>query len=258
MALVDVATDASGVVVVTFNDPERRNAMTNQMGAALQAAVTDVRTDPNVRVVILTGAPPAFSAGGDLDMLAETSRRAREEGVDPGMRVFYDQFLAVRELEVPTIAAVNGHAVGAGLCVALVCDLMIVAEEARVGLNFARLGLHPGMGGSWLLPARVGRQHAAHLLFTGDLVSGRDAAAMGMALEAVPANDVMARAQAIAERIATAAPGVIRQLVDTLRRTDETLDERLDREAAAQAVNFASDELVEGLSAIRERRPPRF
>ena len=257
MGLVDVATEPTGVAVVTFNDPERRNAMTNDMGAALQAAIDEVRADPDVRVVILTGAPPAFSAGGDLDMLAETARRAREEGIDPGMRAFYDQFLAVRGLDVPTIAAVNGHAVGAGLCVALVCDLMIVAEDAKVGLNFARLGLHPGMGGSWLLPARVGRQRAAHLLFTGDLVTGEQAAAMGMALETLPAAEVLPRATAIAERIATAAPGVIRQLVDTLRE-DETLDERLDREAAAQAVNFASDELAEGLAAARERRSPAF
>jgi len=256
--LVEVATLASGVATLTLNDPERRNAMTDAMGAALQAAVRTLSEATELRVVVVTGTPPAFSAGGDLEKLTETARRARDEGIDPAMRSFYEQFLSVRELEVPTIAAVNGHAVGAGLCVALACDLMVVAAEARVGLNFAKLGLHPGMGGSWLLPARIGQQQASRLLFTGELIAGSEAASLGMALEALPADEVLPRALDLAADIASAAPSVLRQLVATLRHAEDTLDERLDREAAAQAVNFGGDELTEGLAAAREKRTPRF
>lgn len=257
VGLVDVALSDNGVAVVTFNDPDRRNAMTDAMGGALRDAIASLQQDVSVRAVVFTGAPPAFSSGGDLDMLEEAARQAREAGTDPDMRAFYDQFLSMRDVVVPTIAAVNGHAVGAGLCVALACDLMIVADEAQVGLNFVRIGLHPGMGGSWLLPARVGRQQAARLLFTGRLIPGSEAAELGMAVEAVPADEVLPRALALAEEIAAAAPHAVRQLVASLR-FEETLDERLDREAAAQAVNFAGEELREGLAAARERRAPRF
>lgn len=260
MELVERTAPSPGIALLMFNDPERRNAMTEAMGEALSAAVAEVADDPSVRVVVVTGAPPAFSAGGDLAMLEETARRVRGEGVDaaPGMRAFYEQFLAVRDLPVPTIAAVNGHAIGAGLCVALACDLVVMAAEAKVGLNFSRLGLHPGMGGSWLLPARVGLQRAAELLYTGRLVSGAEAAEMGMALESLPADEVLPRSLTIAEQITAAAPSVVRQLVSTLRHSAETLGQRLSREAAAQAVNFGSDELAEGLSAARERREPTF
>ena len=154
MAGVKVEHPSDGVALVTMDDPERRNAMTEQMGRDLATALGELGDDPALRCVVLTGTPPAFSAGGDLAMLEDLGRRAREDGFDATatMRAFYDRFLAVRDVPVPVVAAINGHAVGAGLCVALACDLRIVAADARVGLNFARIGLHPGMGGSWLLP----------------------------------------------------------------------------------------------------------
>jgi hypothetical protein len=153
-----------GITVLTLDDPERRNAMTEEMGDALTAATAELAGDDDLRVVVLTGAPPAFSAGGDLAMLEELARRTRDEGFDATetMQAFYRRFLTVRDLPVPVIAAINGHAVGAGLCVALACDLRIVASDAKVGLNFARLGLHPGMGGSWLLPRTVDHNAPRH------------------------------------------------------------------------------------------------
>lgn len=260
MPLIRVEHPEPGVAVVVLDDPDRRNAMTIDMGEALVETTTALAEDEQLRAVVLTGEPPAFSAGGDLAMLEDYGRRTREEGFDATepMRAFYSRFLAVRDLPVPVVAAVNGHAVGAGLCVALACDLRLVADEAKVGLNFSRLGLHPGMGGSWLLPQALGTQRAAELLYTGRLVTGREAAGWGLALESLPADEVLPRALTLASEIAEAAPQVVRQLKETLTEPAQTLDEALGREARCQAVNYGSDDLVEGLAAGRERRAPTF
>jgi len=261
VADVQVERREPGVAVVTMHDPDRLNAMTADMGRALADTLGELGDDPELRCVVLTGTPPAFSAGGDLGMLEELGRRAREEGFDATgtMRAFYDNFLAVRSLPVPVVAAVNGHAVGAGLCVALACDLRLVAQDAKVGLNFARLGLHPGMGGSWLLPRTLPQQQAARWLYTGALVSGHEAAAAGMALEALPADQVLSAALELAEEVAANAPLVVRQLKVTLAASEHSdLPRQLDLEAAMQAVNYRTADLAEGVAAGRERRPPSF
>lgn len=250
-----------GVVVLTLDDPDRRNAMTEAMGDALTDAARSLADDRELRAVVLTGAPPAFSAGGDLGMLEDLARRTREEGLDASdtMLAFYRRFLSVRDIPVPVVAAINGHAIGAGLCVALACDLRVVAEDAKVGLNFSQLGLHPGMAGTWLLPRILGQQRAAELLYTGRLVRGREAADYGLALDARPADEVLERSLELAGEIATASPVVVRQLKQTLAATERaTLDEALAREAACQAVSYGSEDLAEGLASARERRAPRF
>jgi enoyl-CoA hydratase/carnithine racemase len=249
-----------GVAVITLDDPDRRNAMTEQMGDDLAARCAEVAADDDVRVVVLTGTPPAFSGGGDLGMLEDLGRRARDDGFDATefMRAFYRRFLAVRELPQPVVAAINGHAVGAGLCVALACDLRVVADEAKVGLNFAKLGLHPGMGGSWLLPRTLGQQDAALWLYTGRLVGGAEAAAAGMAVASLPADQVLPEALSLAADIAASSPVVVRQLKATLAAGATDLDAALRLEAAAQAVDYGTEDLREGLAAARERRAPSF
>lgn len=250
-----------GIAVLTLDDPDRRNTMTAAMGDALAARVTELTADADLRVVVLTGTPPAFSAGGDLGMLEDLGRRTREEGLDATatMQAFYRRFLAIRDLPVPVIAAVNGHAVGAGLCVALAADLRLVAAEARVGLNFARLGLHPGMGGTWFLPRLLGSQRAAAWLYTGRLVTGAEAAAQGLALAAHPAGQVLAASLELAAEIAAASPVVVRQLKTTLAQVEHRdLAASLGAEAAAQAVSYGTEDLVEGLEAARQRRDPVF
>ena len=250
-----------GVAVLTLHDPDRRNAMTVDMGAALADRCAELATDADLRAVVITGTPPAFSAGGDLGMLEDLGQRTRDEGFDAAdtMRSFYRQFLTVRDLPVPVVAAINGHAVGAGLCVALACDLLLVADDAKVGLNFSRLGLHPGMGGTWLLPRLLGTQRAAEWFYTGRLVAGTEAARQGLALESLPAAEVLPRALALAGEIAEAAPIVVRQLKQTLAASETAdIDEALDREAACQAVSYGTQDLVEGLAAGRERRTAQF
>lgn len=261
MADVQVDRRDDGVAVVTLHDPRRRNAMTPAMGDALRDAFLGLASDDGLRVAVLTGTPPAFSAGGDLGMLDDHARRTRDDGFDATdeMRGFYDRFLALRRLPVPVVAAINGHAVGAGLCVALACDLRLVAHEAKVGLNFSRLALHPGMGGSWFLPRILGEQVAARWLYTGELVGGTQAAAEGLALESLPAEEVLPAAIDLAERIAAASPLVVRQLRATLAASPTNdLEEQLDLEAAMQAVNYGTADLVEGLAAVRDRRDPEF
>ena len=259
--MVQVDRRDDGVAVVTLHDPDRRNAMTPEMGEALRETFLGLATDEELRVAVLTGAPPAFSAGGDLGMLEDHARRTREEGFDATdeMREFYDRFLELRSLPVPVVAAINGHAVGAGLCVALACELRFVAREAKVGLNFSKLALHPGMGGSWFLPRVLGPQHAAKWLYTGRLFSGAEAAADGLALQALPADEVLPAALELAEDIAASSPLVVRQLRTSLAASPtNSLEEQLDLEAAMQATNYGSDDLSEGLAAVRARRAPTF
>lgn len=259
--MIDVEHPSDGLAIITLNDPDRRNAMTVEMGEAIASTCSSLRARPDIRVVVITGSPPAFSAGGDLGMLAEHARQGREEDADATdeMRTFYERFLALRSLEVPVIAAINGHAVGAGLCLALACDIRIAASEARLGLNFARLGLHPGMGGSWFLPRILGDQTAAVWLYTGKLFSGEEAARQGLAYASVPADQVLDESLALAEEIAASGPLVVRQLKASLRLTGtHDLADHLQHEAANQSANYRTADLAEGLDAVRRRREPKF
>lgn len=261
MALVEVDRRDHGIAVVTLNEPERLNAMTVAMGEALEQVFDGLAQDDGLRVAVLTGAGRAFSAGGDLDMLEDYARRTREEGwsAEEAMWAFYSRFLALRRLPVPLVAAVNGHAIGAGFCVALGCDLVYLAEDAKLGLNFTRIGLHPGMGGSWLLPRAAGTQRGAELLYTGRIIDGATAASYGIGLAALPTDQVLPRALTLAEDIAASAPGVVRGLKASLRLSpDNDLESQLRREAEMQTIDYGSPDIVEGLAAVREKRRPRF
>jgi enoyl-CoA hydratase/carnithine racemase len=253
---VDVVVE-DRVAVLTLDDAARKNAMTEALGDAVHDAVLSLRQRHDVRAVVVTGAGTAFSAGGDLAML-ERLRQASFAEARSHMLAFYARYLSLLDLGVPTIAAVRGPAIGAGLCVATACDLMVVADDATLAFNFVGLGLHPGMGATYLLPRRVGPQRAAELLFTGRRFAGSDAVAMGLALEAVPSEGVVARAVGIARQIADQSGEAVRALCRSLELDRDALRTALEREASAQAGSYASDDLREGLAALRERRTPRF
>jgi enoyl-CoA hydratase/carnithine racemase len=254
------------VALVVLDDPERRNAMTEAMGRALASVVADLGTDPELRAAVLTGAGSAFSAGGDLAMIEARAAAGRSAPGEPArgrnrafMRDFYALFLSLRELPVPTLAAIQGPAIGAGLAVALACDLRLAARDARLGLNFARLGIHPGMGSSWTLPRLVGPAHAADLLLSGRAVDGVEAERMGLVNRAVEREAVVPEALALAEEIASCAPLAVRGARRALAQAfDATLSEQLDFEAEQQALCYETEDLSEGLRAARERRAPRF
>lgn len=254
---VHLERDAHGVVTLTLDDARRRNAMTPELGEALDAQVRALSGDARVRAVVLAGAGGAFSGGGDLAML-ERLRSLGAAEAESFMLDFYARYLSLTSLRVPTIAAVEGAAIGAGLCVAMACDLCVIDEDAKLALNFAQLGLHPGMGATYLTPLRAGAMRGAELLYTGRRFDGREAARLGLALEAVPAREVRPRAAALARAIADAAPLAVRGLHRALGIDRGALQAALAHEAREQAISYASADLGEGLQAAAERRSPRF
>lgn len=249
---------AGAIGVLTLDRPAKLNAMSHAMGDAIKALVADLNADPSLRCVLVRGEGRAFSAGGDLEFLEKNAAQDPEAN-RAEMLAFYTKFLAIRELEVPTIALLHGRATGAGLCFALGCDVRVAAEDALLSVNFARIGLTPGMGGTWTLQRLVGPARAAELLYTGRTVSGTEAAAMGLVNHAVPADQLEARGRAMAQEIASAAPLAIR-MTKTLLHDHATapLDAALEGEAAAQALVFASEDLKEGVAAVRAKRTPTF
>jgi enoyl-CoA hydratase/carnithine racemase len=263
--LVLLARDGD-VATLTFHDPRRRNAMTRAMGEAFAARCAELARDSALRAVVLTGAGGAFSAGGDLDMiqsmadagLADPGGPARRRNRE-AMREFYGLFLAVRELPCPTLAAIEGPAIGAGFCVALACDLRIAARDAKLGLNFTRLGIHPGMGATWTLPRLVGPAHAADLLLTGRVIDGEEAARIGLVNRATERASLQGEALRLARELALAAPAAVRGTREALARSaGASLTDQLAFEAARQAECYETRDLQEGLAAGRARRAPEL
>ncbi|HEU0132610.1 MAG TPA: enoyl-CoA hydratase/isomerase family protein [Mycobacteriales bacterium] len=244
------------VTVLTLNVPERRNAMTAELTAAWVAAVDALRADTVTRAVVVTGEGSAFCAGGDLSWIGE-SPDLTVMAVRERMLPFYRQWLSVRDLPVPVIAAVNGPAVGAGLCLALACDIRYAARDAVFSAPFARLGMHPGMAATYLLPEVVGLARARELLLTGRRVGADEAERLG--LVSAVSDDVLATALEAAEGIAASAPIAVRLTKAALAHAPhQSLDAALDWEGLAQPLTLTSADLREGLAAQAERRTPRF
>src|SRR3954447_6398392 len=168
-----------GVVLVTLDHPDQRNAMTAPMTQAWSDLMADLRDDRDVRVLVVTGAGSAFCSGGNTSWIA-SEPDASVDHLRTRMIAFYRAWLSIRRLEVPTIAAVNGAAIGAGLCLALACDLRYAAAGAKLGAPFVKLGMHPGMAATYLLPNVVGEAHARDLLLTGRVVDADEALRIGL------------------------------------------------------------------------------
>ena len=247
-----------GVVTLTLALPERRNMMSAAMTASWGEAMAGLRADPSVRVVVVTGEGSAFCSGGDVSWIGATPEASVDE-LRLRMLPFYRTWLAVRELEAVTIAAINGAAIGAGLALALACDLRYAAEDARLGMPFTALGMHPGMASTFLVPEVAGLAVAREMLLTGRIVSGAEAAAMGLVNRSLPRADVLAHALSVADTVAAAAPVATRLTKAALSVGGPvTFDAALQWEALAQPVTLATEDLQEGLAAKREKRPPRF
>ncbi|NRQ37820.1 enoyl-CoA hydratase/isomerase family protein [Nonomuraea sp. NN258] len=247
----------NGVVLVTLNRPDLRNAMTDTMTRSWRETMNDLATDRDARCLVITGAGSAFSSGGDLSWIGERGTETvpllRER-----MLAFYRTWLSITELEIPTVAAVNGPAVGAGLCVALACDLVYAADDAKLLAPFTSLGLHPGMAATYLLPRRAGAGMAREMLLTGRAVTGAEAADKGLVNQSFPNNDLMSEVEDIAGRIASNAPIATRLTKIALNQDHQDLEAALRWESLAQPVTMASADMIEGLTAHRERRVPKF
>jgi enoyl-CoA hydratase/carnithine racemase len=243
--------------VITLNRPDNRNSMTPELLDAFLAASTAARADTHVRCVVVTGTGSAFSAGADF----KSTVQREGDGRTASERSFamYEPFLSLLDCAVPVIAALNGHAVGGGFGLALVCDLRIGALDAKYGANFVRLGLAPGMAISYLLPRLVGVARASELLYTGRLVDGAEALALGILNRAVPAADVMTEAMALAQTIAANAPIAVRETKRAIRRgLALEIRDAARAEAYAQAESLGSADAAEGIAALLAKRSPSF
>jgi enoyl-CoA hydratase len=245
------------IATITLNQPDKRNAMSAEMTDTFPLVIERVKTLGDVRAIIVTGNGTAFCAGGDLDFLHTGERDVpflREK-----MTSFYPAFLGLLELDIPTIAAINGPAIGAGLCLALMCDMRVADEQAPMGMTFVRIGLHPGMMATALLSRAVTHTVAAELLYTGRVVTGAEARGMGLVNRAVPAGRLMSEARALAEQVAANAPLALRYVKQGLLHSFREIAEKASAwEGFAQPVTMATEDVQEGLRAVRERRPPEF
>lgn len=253
-----VSRPRDGVVLVTLDNPTQRNAMSDAMTASWVQCVDELVADPTVRAVVVTGAGTAFSSGGDLSWLAGEPD-ATVDGLRSRMLPFYRAWLSVRRLEVPVIAAVNGPAIGAGLCFALACDLRFAARGARMGVPFTQLGLHPGMAGTYLLTEAVGPAAARDLFLTGRLVEGDEAARLGLVSRVIEPEQFLDEALDAAAAIAAAAPVATKLTKQALRDGGHgSFEHALQWEAMAQPITLATDDLQEGIAAAQARRRPTF
>ena len=247
-----------GVAVLTLDNPDQRNAMSDAMTASWVAAVDELAGDRDLRAVVVTGAGSAFCSGGNTGWIASEPDATVDE-LRTRMVAFYRAWLSIRRLEVPTIAAVNGPAIGAGLCVALACDIRYAARGARLGAPFVKLGMHAGMAATYLLPNVVGEAHARDLLLTGRLVDADEALRLGLVSRVLEADGFLDEVLAAAAGVAATAPVATRLTTVALRDGGHAdFETALQWEGLAQPVTLATADLQEGIAAAREKRPPRF
>ena len=260
-SFLDYAQDGA-VVQLTMNEPERRNPLTgNTAVPEFLAAIDRIHNDRGVRAVILTGAGSAFSSGGDVRAMQRQS-----SGEVSGMQIRHDYRtgiqrlpLALFNLEVPVIAAVNGAAVGAGLDLACMCDIRIASENAKFAESFVKLGIIPGDGGAWLLPRLIGMSRAAEMVLTGDTINAQQAEQWGLVSRVVPPDQLLPAAREMADRMAANPGHAVRLAKRLLREAMHTrLDTMLEMAAAFQALAHQTDDHREAVSAFLEKRPPVF
>lgn len=228
------------VAVVTLDDPDRRNAISDTMAAEIAAAFDELETDGTTGAVVVTGTPPAFCSGGDVGSLARLSSSATPEE-RAGVRSIYEGFLRIRRSPLPTVAAVNGAAVGAGVNVALACDVRLAGTRARFDCRFAQIGLHPGGGHVWMLERVVGPQATAAMVLFGERLDADAALARGLVWSVHPDDELVDAAVEFAGRAAAVPPELRAAVKATLTETPwrSSFDDAVDAELTRQSWSFA-------------------
>jgi enoyl-CoA hydratase/carnithine racemase len=266
--------DESKVATVTLNAPETYNALTVEMGVQFQSLIRKMQVDLdsgelNANAVVLTGAADkAFSAGGNFDWLRSLAHNPVHVNQDIMVR-FYKSFLCIRDLPIPVVAAIHGPAIGAGACLATACDLRVgSATRTQLGFTFSSLGIHAGMGGSYLLPQAIGPSAATEALLTAKVFTGTEAYQVGLLNRLIStssdttdnqSNSVKEAAHALASQIAQQHPLATRSMTRSIRlQHDSNLEMALHREAHAQAMCYARSDWGKGLDALVAREPPIF
>ena len=254
-----IFTTDGPIATIKLNRPDKLNAFGGPMREEILDVLAKIGADDAVRVVIVTGEGRGFSAGGDIDHL----KRLRESNDEEGFR----QVLAngqritktMRSLPKPVIAAVNGPCAGAGFSFALGCDIRIASDAATFGASFSRIGLHPDWGGSWFLPKLVGSANACELIFTGSMISAEEAQRIGLVNRVVPHAELMPTVLELATTVTKSAPRVVRLAKESIYRSlSSDMESAFTREGEVQMECFYSDDFLEGLTAFKEKRRPRF
>ena len=248
------------VATLTLNRPERMNALGGTLREDFFAALTQAIDDPDVRVIVITGAGKAFCAGGDVKAMQEAKEQKRErpltERVAPGRD---RSVLLMRESPKPLIAAVNGAAAGAGMNIALGCDIRLASTAARFSQAFVRRGLHPDWGGTYFLPRIVGMAKAAEMIFTGQIIDAAEALRLGIVRSVHEPEQLLSATYELAARIAAGPPIAIRLARRALyHNADADLKSSLEFETFAQNICFDTEDAREGIRAFVEKREPKF
>jgi enoyl-CoA hydratase/carnithine racemase len=249
----------NGVGIITLNRPERLNAFTQQMIELWVEALEDARSNDRVRAVVVAGAGRAFCSGGDVGGMNE--RPTTVSGLDHKrwLEVVHRVPLTLETLDKPVIAALNGVAVGAGLDMALMCDLRYAAAGTRFSEGYVKVGLIPGDGGTYFLPRLVGTARALELLWTGDFVSAEEAERIGLVNRVVPPDELMPTVLELAARLANGPSTAIRMIKRAVYQGQHTdLRSHLDLISSHMAIIRQTDDHREGARAFVEKRPPRF
>ena len=249
-----------GVARVTINRPDRLNAMTTRTSDELVDAFTSVGEDPDVRCAVITGEGRGFSAGQDLTEFQSEYEAGRERDIEGHLRATYDRLIPqVAESPMPVIAEINGVAAGAGLSLALACDLRVASDAARFTLAFVKIGLTPDSGSTWTLARTIGYGRALELALTGDLIDAERALEIGLVHRIVPADSLRDEVDSLAQELAKLPTRAIAETKRLFREgQDGSLAEALDRESLAQGQMGRTHDHLEGVSAFLAKREPKF
>ena len=255
---------AGRVAVVTMNRPEARNAIgTLEDCQDLSNALMHAHDDPEVSAVILTGAGKAFCSGGDLKAIRERTGigpQSKPDGTRANYRRGVQQIIrTLADVEVATIAAINGPAIGLGMDIGILCDMRIAAASAKLASSFVKVGIIPGDGGAWILTQAIGSTRAAEMILTGDQIDGEEAARIGLVNKTVPDDQLMTEARKLAERVAVNPPRAVRLAKRLLRESQHgRLSDIMELSAAFQALAHETSDHKEAVDAFSEKRAPKF
>ena len=246
MDLINVST-ADGVATLTLDDPKRRNAVTLPMCDQITEAMDEVEADPSINALVVTGNPPAFCAGADLSHLGDSA--------EEGLLDIYEGFLRVGRSPLPTIAAVNGAAVGAGMNLALICDVRLAARSARFDCRFLDLGLHPGGGHTWMYQNICGPQAASAAVLFSQVFDGEEAARVGLAFQVYDDDDLLDQAHDMAAKAGAAPHDLVLKTKRTMQdiRTVTTQRAAVDHELGPQAWSTRQPAFQDRLAKLKAK-----
>jgi len=250
---------ADGVAIITLNAPDKLNSLSWKMMREITRACDEIERGGKARVVVITGAGRAFCAGADLEDLQKTVslKPAQRE---PNLKAWFKLVWRIKSVELPTIAAVHGAALGGGFALAIACDIRLASDDARVGSVFVQRGASSAdMGMSWVLPRIVGAGRAAELMFTGDIIDAAKGERIGLFNRVVPRDQLMQATMELASKLAAGPPLGLRFTKRALNRSVwEGLQSQLEYESATQTLTFFSEDFQEGVKSFYEKRKPVF